>query len=155
MSCELDLHGCDLIEAVETFINFYNARVSRGDCSRIDVIHGYGSSGEGGAIRIRIRNFLERNADYLTFEPGERFAPVNPGKTMVFPRRVLPSVVDLLAEEILTFCSAGKTASKITGKFRRHGEARVMTALKNLEKQSLLTSFYKGQYKHYQTRQTA
>lgn len=150
MSSEIDLHGCDLIEAVETFVSFYNSRVARGDCSRIDVIHGYGSTGEGGAIRVKIRSFLEKHCDSLTYEYGERFPPLNPGKTMVFPRLALPSTLDLLSAEIIVYCVIGKTATKITGKFRRHGEAKVMAALKNLEKRGLLTSFYKGNYRHYQ-----
>ncbi len=150
MNNEIDLHGYTQIEAVEAFVKFYNSQVKTGNCCRIDVIHGYGSSGEGGTLRIKIRSFLARHADYLRFELGENFAPLNPGKTLVFPIKSLPDTVDLLANEILEFCATAKTLSKISGKFRRHGDAKVQVSLKSLEKSGNLQSFYKGRYRHYQ-----
>ena len=150
MTNEIDLHGFTQIEAVEALVKYYNRQVKSGDCSRIDVIHGYGSSGEGGALRVRIRGFLARHADCLRFELGENFPPLNPGKTLVFPLRVLPDATDMLADEILEYCTTAKTMSKISGKFRRHGDVRIQASLKNLEKQGAITSFYKGPYRHYQ-----
>lgn len=150
MNNEIDLHGHTQIEAVEAFVKFYNSQVKTGDCRRIDVIHGYGSSGAGGALRIKIRSFLASHADCLRFESGENFPPPNPGKTLVFPIKPLPGAVDLLANEILEFCSTAKTLSKISGKFRRYGDAKVQASLKSLEKSSALQSFYKGRYRHYQ-----
>ncbi|MBU1108331.1 MAG: Smr/MutS family protein [Candidatus Riflebacteria bacterium] len=149
---EIDLHGLTQIEAVEALVKYYNRQVKNGDCSRIDVIHGYGSSGEGGSLRIRIRGFLASHADCLRFEPGEYFLPLNPGKTLVFPLRMLPDAVDLLADEILEYCSTAKTMSKISGKFRRHGDVKIQASIKNLEKQGAITSFYKGPYRHYQAK---
>ncbi|OGK08271.1 MAG: hypothetical protein A2W80_12250 [Candidatus Riflebacteria bacterium GWC2_50_8] len=147
---EIDLHGMTQIEAVEAFIQYYNRQVKNRDFSRIDVIHGYGSTGEGGALRLRIRSFLARHTDCLSFEPGESFRPGNPGQTLVFPSKALPDALDLLAEEILEYCATAKTLSKISGKFRRHGDVKIQASLKNLEKQGAITSFYKGQYRHYQ-----
>ncbi len=154
MVSEIDLHGCTVLEAVERFVQFYNARVSAGSCSQIEVVHGYGSSGEGGAIRVKIRSFLERHNDCLGFVPGEELFPPNPGKTLIMPRKPLPTTLDLLSQEILEFCVVGKTMSKIAGKFRRYGENRVQEVLRNLEKQGLLSSFYKGRYKHFQAAET-
>mgnify|MGYP000943732689 CR=1 FL=1 len=153
MSAELDLHGFTQIEALETLIGFYNTRVRRGDRSRFEVIHGYGSSGTGGTLRVRIRAFLARNEASLKFEPGENFSPANPGKTLVIPIKELPDMLDLLAEEILEYCGTARTLSKISGKFRRHGDVKVQAALKNLEKQGEIVSFTKGRYRHYQAKQ--
>jgi hypothetical protein len=152
MHKELDLHGLTILEAVELFIGFYNSQIKKGDYSRFEVIHGYGSSGEGGAIRGRLRSFLARHGEFLSFVAGEECRPPNPGKTLVCPVKPLPSTVDILAEEILAYCEVAKTITKISGRFRRHGEAKVQVALKNLEKLNLLTSFYKGQYRHYQAK---
>ncbi|NCB37426.1 MAG: hypothetical protein EOM80_01545 [Erysipelotrichia bacterium] len=153
MNNEIDLHGYTQIEAIEALVRFYNSRVKKGDRSRFDVIHGYGSSGTGGALRVKIRSFLLRHADCLRFEAGENYSPANPGKTLVIPIKDLPEAVDLLAEEILEYCStAARTINKISGKFRRYGDARVQASLKSLEKQGALTTFFKGQYRHYQAR---
>lgn len=56
----------------------------------------------------------------------------------------------MLSEEILDFCDVAKTASQISGKFHRYGETRVQAALKQLEKQGRLKSFYKGTFKVFQ-----
>ena len=150
MSNEIDLHGYTQIEAIEAFVKFYNACVKNRDWRRIEIIHGYGSSGEGGALRRRIRSFLAAHAGCLRFEAGENISPANPGVTMVFPDKPLPDSIDLLAEEILEFCATARTISKISGKFRRHGDSRIQASVRQLEKSGALKSFYKGQYRHYQ-----
>jgi len=152
MSSGIDLHGLTVIAAIEKFVLFYNQRVKSNNLSSFEVVHGYGSSGEGGAIRTRLRSFLSRHSDYLGFISGEGIFPPNPGKTIVSPRKALPTMVDQLGEEILEFCVSAKTASKISGKFRRHGEDKIQSALKSLERQNLLESFFKGQYRHYISR---
>ncbi|MFZ5950021.1 MAG: Smr/MutS family protein [Candidatus Rifleibacteriota bacterium] len=152
MSNEIDLHGLTAADALETFINYYNSRVSRSDLSMICVIHGYGSSGTGGKILIKLRNFLAAHTDKLSFTPGEDFISRNPGQTMVKPRKMLPASVDLLGQEILAFCEQPKTRTKIAGKFRRHGETRIKEALAELEKKNLIVSFNKQSHKVYQTR---
>ncbi|OQA01289.1 MAG: Smr domain protein [Planctomycetes bacterium ADurb.Bin401] len=151
MSNEIDLHGYTQIEAVEAFVKFYNGCVKNRDWRRIEVI--YGSSGEGGALRRRIRSFLAGHAECLRFEAGENIAPANPGVTMVFPDKALPDSIDLLAEEILEYCATARTITKISGKFRRYGDAKIQASVKNLEKSGALKSFYKGQYRHYQSTQ--
>lgn len=149
MSSGIDLHGLTVLEAIEKFVEFYNQRVKKNNFSHFEAVHGYGSSGEGGAIKTRLRSFLSRHSEYLGYIAGEGMFPPNPGKTIISPRKPLPTIVDQLGEEILGFCATAKTASKISGKFRRHGEEKIQNALKNLEKQNLLASFYKGQYRHY------
>ena len=59
----LDLHGLTWTEAQAAFIDFYNGAVRQASGnagSRLDVVHGYGSTGTGGVLRTRLRGFLER-----------------------------------------------------------------------------------------------
>ncbi|HOY66836.1 MAG TPA: Smr/MutS family protein [Candidatus Ozemobacteraceae bacterium] len=151
MGNEIDLHGLPTAEAIDAFIGYYNERVRRGDCGRILVIHGYGSTGEGGKIRTRLRNFLAAHGECLSFESGEHLSGGNLGTTLVFPRKPLPSALDALSNEILEFCRIPKTKSKIAGKFRMAGEANVQACLQTLEKKKLVTVTNKGGYKKYST----
>lgn len=86
----LDLHGMRVAEALGVFVQAYNQRVARGDGSPLRVIHGYGSSGGEGAIGRELRRLLSRHADAATFMAGEDFS-INPGFTVVYPRRPLPT----------------------------------------------------------------
>lgn len=150
MSNEIDLHGFQVMEAMEAFVNFYNKRVSKGDLRNINVIHGYGANGCGGKILPRLRSFLVRHSDKVSFIAGEDVSPVNPGRTIVIPKKSLPASLDVLGAEILAFCQLPKTRSKIAGKFHRLGESRVKEALVDLEKKGLLCSFSKGKHKVFQ-----
>lgn len=151
MSNEIDLHGFPMVEAIETFVNYYNDRVHNGDFTRILVIHGYGSTGEGGKIRVRLRNFLAGHRDFLAFECGEHIDGGNLGNTFVFPGKPLPSPMDALSKEILEYCRSPKTKSRIAGKFHLSGEAKIQACLQSLEKKKLLGVTYKGSHKLYQT----
>jgi hypothetical protein len=111
------------------------------------VIHGYGSSGTGGKINIKLRKFLAANESKLSFEPGEKLFPANPGITLVKPRKPLPSFIYALASEILEFCSLPRTKSKISGKFRRDGEQRIKASLTTLERNGLVKTSIKGKHK--------
>lgn len=145
---KLDLHGLTWQEAKEEFIDFYNRRLDRAGESatpRIDVVHGYGSSGEGGVLRTRLRTFLQGLEGSLEFIPGEKLDS-NPGHTVVIPARRIGGKTDLLAEAIWEYCERPRSRSKIMGKFRRHGEAGIMQALKSLEAQ--------GRLKHNRTTST-
>lgn len=153
MSDKLDLHGFTKIEAIEELIKFYNNRVKKGNLTPFEVIHGYGSSGVGGVLLTRIRSFLSGFPDQLEFDSGKNPFAVNPGSTRVIPKKLLPQAVDLLGEEILDFCEAPKTLSKIVGKFHRYEESKIQASIKLLEKQNRLKSFYKGAFKVYQVSQ--
>ena len=145
---KLDLHGLTWQEAREEFIDFYNRKLEQAGESatpRVDVVHGYGSSGEGGVLRTRLRTFLQGLEGSLEFTPGEKLDG-NPGHTVVVPVRRLGGKTDLLAEEIREYCQRPRSRSKIMGKFRRHGEAGIMQALKSLETQ--------GRLKHNRTTST-
>lgn len=78
---QLDLHGLTVAEAVERFVEQYNGRVKRGQLGCWTVVHGYGSTGEGGAIRRRLRGLLNNHRDRLRYELGDDYG--NPGWTWV------------------------------------------------------------------------
>jgi hypothetical protein len=139
---ELDLHGHTVEEALRLFIDFYNRHVRSGSQS-VRVIHGYGSSGEGGKIRRKIRLFLEGEAGSLDWRPGEDVAG-NPGVTIVFPRRLLPEPGNQLASDILEYCSIARTESKIAGQFRKHPARDIKLAIRALVRQGRLKTILKG-----------
>ena len=150
MSNTIDLHGFDVLSALDSFVGYYNDRVRQGDFRTITVIHGYGASGGEGKIRARLRSLLAAHPHCLSFEPGEHLDFHNLGETLVFPNTLLPSAVDQLSGKILEFCGIPKTKTKIVGKFRQHGETKIHSAIQSLEKQRLLVSFVKGKHKLYQ-----
>lgn len=137
---ELDLHGWTWSEAIEEFIRVYNDAVEPNDeLATLDivVIHGYGSSGEGGVIRHRLRAFLRRFPERVNFTPGEE-SNSNQGCTVVRPLTKLPRSLDILEEEIAGFCEQPRTKNAIAGKFRRHGDRRVLNAIQTLVRQGRL-----------------
>ena len=122
------------------FIGVYNEAVSSGEEPsgiEVTVIHGYGSTGEGGVLRDRLRGFLSRFGECLEFTPGEEIDG-NQGCTIVKPASHLPDMNDLLAEQIFDYCERARSRSKAMGRFRRHGQPKVMEAIRSLEKQGRL-----------------
>jgi hypothetical protein len=146
---KLDLHGYTAQQALETFLSYYNRQVRAGVRHRIEVVHGYGSSGEGGLIRKRLRAFLSAFPDRVSFTPGENLDG-NPGNTLVHPKSLLPEKTDTLQAEILAYCRIARTEEKILGEFRRYGDAEVMATLKTLAKQGRLATKWKGKNKRFQ-----
>ena len=130
-SIELDLHGRSWKEASAEFIGIYNEAIQSEQAVsslEIVVIHGYGSSGEGGVIRHRLRAFLQRYGDRLEFSHGEE-TMANPGCTIVRPRKPLPDNQAILEEQILDFCSQRRSRSAIIRKFHRYGDPQVRRAV--------------------------
>jgi hypothetical protein len=81
----IDLHNCTVAEAIREFVRFYNGCVRSGYRGRLEVIHGYGSSGSGGVIREELRKYLKAHAEVFgEFLPGESLR--NPGVTILYPR---------------------------------------------------------------------
>jgi DNA-nicking Smr family endonuclease len=64
-SRSINLHGCTVPEAISQFTDFYNDCVRSGYHGYIDVIHGYGSTGQGGAIRTALQQYLESYSSHL------------------------------------------------------------------------------------------
>jgi DNA-nicking Smr family endonuclease len=87
---EIDLHGLRVAEALARLADACNRRLGSGDAGPIRVVHGYGSSGRGGDLRVAVREFLDRHAEQAEYVPGEKFFN-NPGVTIVYPKRPLPS----------------------------------------------------------------
>ncbi len=146
----IDLHGKTWADALPEFIELYNytLRAHSGGVE-LDVIHGYGSTGQGGVLRKRIRGYLQRQGERLQFKPGEE-VDGNQGHTVVMPVQPLPETADLLAEQILEYCESARTASKITGRFRRYGDPLVLPAIRALERQGRLRADNRGKVKVYQ-----
>ena len=149
---EVDLHGMTWRKSLEEFIALYNHAIECTDdptSVQIKVIHGYGSSGEGGVLGNRLRSFCQRFDDYLEFTPGEQIDG-NMGCTVITPIKQLPDTDDLLAELISYYCEQPRPRSKIAGKFRRYGSPRIAEAIKELEKQRRLTTLRKNGLVMYQ-----
>lgn len=128
-SRSLDLHEFTVPEAIGAFVRFYNACLRSGYRGRIEVIHGYGSTGAGGTIRKELRKYLEAHAavfgEYLA---GESLR--NPGVTILYiketlapPPRGQGSILffNPAQEAIRRFCNTPKSKdqilTKLTGRF--------------------------------------
>jgi hypothetical protein len=144
---ELDLHGLAADEAIRVFIERYNRHV-QGSREPLRIIHGWGSSGEGGKIRRKIREFLTQAAETLDWEPGEDVEG-NLGVTIVYPRKALPALEASLAEVLLDFCSRPRTESKIAGEFRNHNAREIKQALRALVRQGRLQEIVKAGHATY------
>jgi hypothetical protein len=145
-----DYHGYTARAALDDFIDYYNTQVSNGNLNIIEIQHGWGSTGAGGrAISGRLRKFLSRFPDKVLFETGEYNGDPYDSTTYVFPKHVLPTREDLLAEQVIDYCSPPKTEKKIMHKFHRYGEAAVYLVLLDLVADGTLQTVYKGKYKLY------
>jgi DNA-nicking Smr family endonuclease len=59
----IDLHNFTVAEALREFVRFYNNCVRSGYRGRLEVIHGYGSTGGGGVIREELRKYLKAHSE--------------------------------------------------------------------------------------------
>ena len=110
--CTLDLHGLTWAEAEASFIEFYNQKLRQAgkDAVGLDIVHGYGSTGSGGVLGMRLRRFLGTNGSRLEFQTGEK-VDGNPGHTIVVPLKPLPSLREQLFEDIWDFCDRPRSQS--------------------------------------------
>jgi len=139
---ELDLHGYTVAEAIEQFVQDYNTRVDNNQYGCLKIIHGYGSTGKGGAIRAKLRAFLDEHLDKLRYESGDDYG--DPGWTFVYPKVRLPDQQERMAAALLNFCSEGKTEEKILREFGKLGEIQVKQTVRSLAKQGKLKTVNKG-----------
>jgi len=148
----IDLHELNSLNAIEQFIKYYNERVKKKLYGEIEIIHGYGSTGQGGVIKRKLHKLFNDNLKKLSYKPGEDFS-LNPGITMVKPKLLLPEASNILFNEILDFASDNpKSLEKITGKFRKYSTPVVTDAIKALVKKELLEVVNKGKVKCYQSK---
>jgi Smr domain len=145
---ELDLHGFSVVEAIEQFVLDYNGRVENHQHGCWRIIHGYGSTGQGGAIRAKLRAFLDQHLDKLRYEAGDDYG--DPGWTWVYPKVRLPDQQERMATAILDFCSDAKTEEKILREFAKLGTVQVKQAVRSLAKQGRLKVVNKGAKVLYQ-----
>ena len=133
---KLDLHGKTWRESQDEFITFYNAALDNcnGTGVTLTVVQSYGSTIEGGVLRQRLRAYLDRLDDFLEYTPGEDMDG-NMGCTYIAQIEPIPTLEDALAADILKFCDRGQTRGKITGKIRRHGQPKVIIAIRSLKRQ--------------------
>ena len=146
---EINLHGYTVNQALEVFITNYNLCIQNTKNIEICVIHGYGSTGEGGKIRSFLRKYLSLQTDKLKWSGGEQING-NAGITYVKPLHTLSETYENLANEIFNYCQTPKTKKKIAGYFRKHGDQCTLKALKYLEKNNQLKIVWKGKHKCYQ-----
>jgi dsDNA-specific endonuclease/ATPase MutS2 len=84
-SRSIDLHNCTVSEAIGQFVRFYNGCVRSGYRGRIEVIHGYGSSGVGGVIKQELRKYLAAHSEtFGEYLAGESLR--NPGVTILYAK---------------------------------------------------------------------
>jgi hypothetical protein len=145
---EIDLHGLTVAEAIAAFVTAYNRTLSRHPGGALRVVHGYGSSGEGGVILRRLRSFLEQHSKHLTWVAGEN-VDLNPGHTLVHPRKPLPTGLDRLSASILEYCSTPRTEEKIAGEFRKHTAREVKETIRRLKQNGSLREVLKNGHKTY------
>ena len=145
----IDLHDMIYDEAIRYFINKYNESIKIDPKEEIIVIHGYGSTGNGGILKQRFKTFFKQNKDNLNF-----LADINPGRTFITPIHSIPIILDILSEKIVTYCSdSPKAIIKIQGKFHREYRANeVKQALQKLVKQDLIEVIQKKSTTNYLTR---
>jgi hypothetical protein len=85
----LDLHGLGLHAAIDAFRCAYNEALASIWPAPIKVVHGYGSTGQGGIIIWKLRDILQehRRLGLLAFECGEDIDRkyTSLGYTIVYP----------------------------------------------------------------------
>jgi DNA-nicking Smr family endonuclease len=83
----IDLHGMNEKDAITLVVQTYNRQVANGQRERINVVHGYGSTGKGGVLQYRLRDLLQTyGVDFLVGE----WADGNPGHTILIPGDKIP-----------------------------------------------------------------
>lgn len=136
-------------EAMGCFLSAYDRILESGIASSLKVIHGYGSTGLGGATRSSIRSLLRGNPLCAQFTPGEDIDG-NPGYTIVYPKRHLPSGCMQLWDRIVEYCASPKSQSDVVHRFLRIGsEPEIVTAVRELERRGRLRAITRNGRKHY------
>ena len=131
----LDFHGMSWPEALADFQAAYDAEIASNaqTVRAINVVHGYGSKGVGGVLRLRLRDYLQRYRSYLAFKPGEQIDG-NPGWTLIEAIKPLPLDDEVLEDFILAFCQQPRTMREIYDHsygYRRVNMSRIVRSLQN------------------------
>ncbi len=141
----LDLHNYQTKEAIKETVAFLNSNLNQ----EIKIIHGYGSSGKGGILKEKIRNFLEKNEDKMEIHYGERLR-FNPGCTIVkLKKKITDNSGNDLKDQIKNFCTIAKPKEKIYNKFFKINSQEIDRILKELETEKVLQQIKKRGIKCY------
>jgi hypothetical protein len=159
-SRSIDLHHHTVPEAIGEFARFCNDCVRSNYRGRVEVIHGYGSTGAGGAIRKKLRAYLAAHAEcFGSVLPGDSLG--NPGVTIVYPKKLLPTspqgvtaapLLNAAQEAIRKYCATPRAKERILIKLRGRFGDRVLSAeirnmLNNGALEEIRASDGKFQYK--------
>jgi len=142
------VHGLTVGEALKVFAEFYNRHVRSSSREPVRVIHGWGASGEGGKIRLKLRQFLAEAVPDLDWKAGEDVEG-NLGVTIVYPRKAIQVREVQLANAILEFCSTPRTESKIGAQFRKYTPREVKETIRLLVQQRRMKEIRKGDHAAY------
>ena len=135
---QLDLHGMTQRDAVEAFVAESNAALERaGGPVTMRLVHGYGSTGEGGVLGARLRGFCGSHADRASYVRGED-AERNPGLTIVTVESPLPDARQRLGDAIVEYCGRPRTMHRIARRFRRERGREVAHAVRDLARECRL-----------------
>jgi hypothetical protein len=145
---ELDVHGLTIDEALKVFVEFYNRLAKGSSREPLRVVHGWGSSGEGGKIRLKLRQLLADAGTNLDWKPGENVEG-NLGVTIVYPRKVIHPRENQLTAAILEFCSTPRTESKIAGQFRKYEPREIKQAIRLLVRRGQMKEILKAGHTAY------
>lgn len=141
-NCSIDLHGYSVPEAIALFTERYNSFVHSGQQGFVEVIHGYGSSGRGGAIAAALQQLLRSSSAYVEYWiPGDTIG--NPGITKVYPKKLLPtSHADAdspVRQAVLRYCDTPKPRAKVIAKLcGRFGGRALQNELDRMMREGLL-----------------
>ena len=140
------------------FVSFYNRCLRSGYRGRLEVIHGWGSSGHGGAILRELRKYLAENSgNFDHFIEGDRIG--NPGVTILYAKQPLPAfpeptnsdgagnsvTMNVVQEAIRRLCKTPKSLRKIEVKLLGRFRVReVRAALRDMVAQSHLEAIRTG-----------
>jgi len=151
MSEYIDLHGLTVDEAMARFIQFYNDCIKHGYQGRIEVVHGYGSSGQGGAILRVLRAYLDENSTkFDNILHGDVIG--NPGITVLIPKDSLAEPETPVCESIRRFCKTPKSEQRILAKLRgRFGDRLIREEIREMMNRGQLRIVRSGNKLSYES----
>ncbi len=142
---ELDLHGLTGADALRHFLEFYSGRFRSGCTTPFKVIHGWGSSGQGGnVISGTLTALLDKHPDKASYARHLGYMIVHP----TFP---LPTITQCLEEQILEYCVSPRTQSELESKFHAWTSGAILNATRRLKRSGRLREVWKGRYRHFAT----
>jgi len=148
MAHQIDLHGLTVDAALETFVEQCNRLFRGGYRGKIVVVHGYGSSGQGGAIKKRLTGFLAKHHDYFDSSVWDGG---NPGVTTLRQLKALPvEKAGGIEQQLLAFLVVPKVEAKIFARFHSKSVAEVKELLRDLRQRGLIHEAVKNGQKAWQ-----